>query len=340
MAGFFFGLGKAALSLLMLAGVAWGCGALWFQAAQSAVARAVLLGAWTGGGLYAVWLLWQQRAPRGLVVYGVLFAVLLAWWATIRPAQQRDWAPDVARQLSGVIEGGIVRLRNVRNFDWHGDTAATPRWEDRDYDLDQLVSVDMATSYWMGPAIAHTLVSFGFDDGQEPRRYLTFSVEIRREANERFSALGGFFKQFEQSLVAAEERDILRVRANMRGEDVYLYSVAMPRQGMRELLIAYVRKANALADRPAFYHTVFANCTTIVFDMVRRIVPDLPLDWRLLASGYLPQYLDSLDALARPHDLEALRAAAHINARALAAGPDEDFSAAIRRGVPQAPTAP
>ena len=90
----------------------------------------------------------------------------------------------------------------------------------REYDLDQLRSADLVLSYWMGPAIAHTLVSFGFDDGKGPRRYLTFSVEIRKEAHESFSAIGGFFKQFELSLVAAEERDILRVRSNLRGEDV------------------------------------------------------------------------------------------------------------------------
>ena len=198
----------------------------------------------------------------------------------------------------------------------------------------------MATSYWMGPAIAHTLVSFGFDDGKGPRRYLTFSVEIRKEAGESFSAIGGFFKQFELSLVAAEERDILRVRSNLRGEEVYLYSIQMPRAAMRSLFAAYVNKANAMVEATAFYHTVFANCTTIVFDMVRSIVPGLPLDWRLLASGYLPQYVDSLGALARTHDFEALRSAAHINDRAQAALPGEDFSAAIRKGVPQAPALP
>ncbi|MDR0259180.1 MAG: DUF4105 domain-containing protein, partial [Comamonas sp.] len=131
-----------------------------------------------------------------------------------------------------------------------------------------------------------------------------------------------------------------RVRSNIRGEEVYLYSVAMPRAAMRSLFIAYVDKANALVETPQFYHTLFANCTTIVFEMVRRIVPGLPMDWRLLASGYLPQYVDSLGALARPNDFEAIHEAAHINARAKAVRPGEDFSAAIRQGVPQVPLQP
>lgn len=341
-AAFFIVLVKLLASLLMLLGVVWACGALWFQLAQSVKsgsARGLLLGVWVGVGLYCVYLLWQQRAPRGLLIYGLLFAAILAWWASIQPSNTRRWAPDVAQQLSGTVQGDLVSLHNVRNFDWQTADKATARWEDRDYDLRQLVSVDMATSYWMGPAIAHTLVSFGFDDGKGPRRYLTFSVEIRKERGEQFSAVGGFFKQFELSLVAADERDLLRVRSNMRGEEVYLYSVAMPRAAMRSLFIAYVDKANALVETPQFYHTLFANCTTIVFDMVRRIVPGLPMDWRLLASGYLPQYVDSLGALAQPHDFDAIHAAAHINARAKAVRPGEDFSAAIRKGVPQAPAA-
>ena len=342
-AGFFFAITKLIASLLMLAGVVWACGALWFQLAQtvkSGSARGLILGVWVGFGLYSIYLLWQQRVPKGLLVYGVLLGAILVWWSTIHPSNTRRWAPDVAQQLSGSISGDIATLHNIRNFDWQTATRATPRWEDCSYDLNQLVSVDMATSYWMGPAIAHTLVSFGFDDGKGPRRYLTFSVEIRKEAGESFSAIGGFFKQFELSLVAAEERDILRVRSNLRGEEVYLYSIQMPRAAMRSLFAAYVDKANALVETPAFYHTVFANCTTIVFDMVRSIVPGLPLDWRLLASGYLPQYVDSLGALARPHDFEALRSAAHINDRARATLPGEDISAAIRKGVPQAPALP
>ena len=342
-AGFFVLMVKLLASVLMLAGVIWACGALWFQLAhtiKSGSARGLILGVWVGVGLYCIYLLWAQSMGKSLLIYGVLMGAIVMWWSTITPSNNRQWAPEVAQQLSGSVQGNIAQLNNVRNFDWQSPTKATQRWEKRSYNLNQLVSVDMATSYWMGPAIAHTLVSFGFDDGKGPRKYLTFSVEIRKEASEQFSAIGGFFKQFELSLVAAEERDLIRVRTNARGEDVYLYSIAMPRTAMRALFEAYIHKANALVDTPQFYHTIFANCTTIVFDMVRAIVPGLPLDWRLLASGYLPQYVDSLGALARTQDFEAIKAAAYVNARAKITTPTQDFSAAIRQGVPQAVAMP
>jgi hypothetical protein len=191
----------------------------------------------------------------------------------------------------------------------------------------------MALSYWMGPAIAHTLVSFGFDDGQSGTRYLTFSVEIRKERGEAFSAVAGFFKQFELALVAADERDVLRVRTNIRAEDVYLYRIAMPPAAARSLFLAYMDQATMLAEHPRFYSTLTANCTTIVFDMARRIVGRLPLDWRLLASGYLPGYLQSIDGLVAKADLDTLQAASRITDRAKAADADPQFSQAIRRGI-------
>ena len=198
-AGFFFAIVKLIASLLMLVAVAWACGALWYQLAgsvTSASARGLILGVWVGVGLYCIYWLWQRRVAKALLVFGFLLAAILLWWNTIQPSNTRRWAPDVAQQLSGSVQGDIVQLHNVRNFDWQSENKATPRWENRSYDLRQLASVDMATSYWMDPAIAHTLVSFGFEDGKGARRYLTFSVEIRKEAHESFSAIGGFFKQF------------------------------------------------------------------------------------------------------------------------------------------------
>jgi len=323
------------VSLLILLSSAWAALALWYQGpgahpAARAIAPALALIA----AATVLLRLWGARSATGAVLaYALAFAALLAWWATLQPAQQRDWADDVARIVRGRVEGNVVALENVRHFDWRSDTDYTPRWESRRYDLDRLESVDMALSYWMGPAIAHTLVSFGFGDGH----FVTFSVEIRKERHESFSAIAGFFKQYETALIAADERDILRVRTNVRGEDVYLYRIAMPPEAMRSLFLAYLDEADALARAPRFYHTLTANCTTVVYEMARRIVEGLPMDWRLLASGYLPEYLHGVGGLAPGRDLPALRAGGRITGRAQQADRDAGFSRAIRRGVPGIP---
>ena len=323
-------IGKAAASFIILLTALWGALALWYHLGGGAAAQTIGALLWAGLGVASVVLWWQHRGASVLLPYAGGFVLMLVWWSFIGPKQERTWADDVAHNVTGTIRGNIVTLDNVRNFDWRSDEDYTVKWEQRSYNLDELRTVDTALSYWTGPFIAHTLVSFGFADG----RFLTFSIEIRKEKGESFSAIGGFFKHFEMSLIAADERDILRVRTNARGEDMHLYRVMMPRAAMRSLFLAYLDEAQSLKNQPQFYNTLTANCTTIVFEMVRRIVPGLPLDYRLLASGYLDRYLFDVRALVPGWTFQQLRDGGHITARARAANEERDFSHAIRRGMP------
>jgi len=315
-------LGSLVFALL----AAWGGFALWFQLPAAVWARKLAVVAWVLFCVGTLGLWWWHRHLPVLAPWLLALVVLMGWWSTIKPSHDRVWADDVARMVTGKVEGSIVTLDQVRNFDWRSDTDYTVRWEPRSYDLDQLRSVDVAMSYWMGPAIAHTLVSFGFADG----RYLTFSIEIRKERSESFDGLAGFFKKYETVLIAADERDILRVRTNARGEDMWLYRLKMQPATMRSLFMAYLKEGDELKRTPRFYNTLTANCTTIVFEMARHISPGLPLDWRLLASGYLDRYLYDIGALAGQGDFATLRRQAHITAKARAADKSEDFSSRIR----------
>lgn len=333
-------MGQALRALVLLAVIAWGVLALHFELPGSTLVVDSVIAAWVLIGLAALLApLWKRRYRRVSSALRVLFALALiavvSWWQSLEPSNERDWAPDVARQLSVEREGDRVRLHNVRDFEWQTPDTATTRWETREYDLSQLDSVDMAVSYWMGPAIAHTLVTFGFTDG----RHLTFSVEIRRERDEAFSISGGFFKQFELNLIAADENDILRLRSNVRHEDVYLYNVGLSPAARRELFLAYLQEADRLRQHAEFYNTLTSNCTTIVFDMADKIVPGLPKDIRLILSGYLPEYVYAVDGLDVTHPLELLRHNGYINPRAQAVPYNAGsvaFSRAIRDGVPKA----
>lgn len=327
---------------LALLCAAWGGMALQAQAPQRHHMALALTLVWGGAWLVLLGYGALQRRLLPIVAGGVVaMLALLAWWVTIAPQAERQWAADVAHLVeieADPAQPSVVQLRNVRNFSWRSDTDFTPRWETRSYDLDQLDSVDMVLSYWMGPAIAHTLVSFGFQDGQ----HVVFSIEIRKEAHEQFDALAGFFKQYEMALVAADERDILAVRSNVRGEQLHLYRVNMQPEQMRALFLAYAQQAGQLAFAPRFYHTLTANCTTIVWQLARRIGQELPTDWRLLASGYLPEYLRDVGGLYAMQPLETLRAAGHLNARAQSwqppadagdAAASADFSRHLRAGM-------
>ena len=316
---------------------AWGALALWHQVLQTAV-RLITLALWAAAGLSMVVALTGLPSRKSCNLAAVAFAgavaILAAWWSTLQPSHHRLWADDVAQLLEARIDGDHVQLKNVRNFEWRSETDYTPRWESRTYDLARLRSADLVLSYWMGPHIAHTLVSFGFDDGER----VVFSLEIRKERHESFSAVGGFFRQFEQILVAADERDIVRTRSNARGEDVYLYRLQMSQENVRALFLEYLKAANKLRRAPRFYNTLTSNCTTIVFELARLIAPALPMDYRLLLSGHFAEYVYDLHGLTPGYRYGELQALGHINERALASDASgNDFSTSIRQGMPGVP---
>jgi hypothetical protein len=317
----------------LLLGIAaiWGAFALWYQTPTGQALATLAVMSWVLVAAALLVALWRGRTALSLLGFAAAMTLLLIWWGQLRPSNDRIWADDVAQMTTGTLDGNRLTLHNVRNFDWRSDNEYTQRWESRDYDLDRLESVDMIMSYWSGQAIAHMLVSFGFEDSS----HVVFSVEIRRQRGESFSEIGGFFKEFQLSIIAADERDVIRVRTNVRGEDDYLYGIKMPVSAMWSLLLAYVDQANSLVHAPRFYNTVTANCTTLVYHMMKHIVGYLPLDYRLLLTGYIPQYVYSIGGLARSYSFEELRIRGRITDRAKAADRSESFSADIRRGVPR-----
>jgi len=316
-------------TLVVGASAIWGACALWFQAQGGQALKRLSALLWAGFSLALMIALWQGRAAAGFLAFAAAFGALLLWWRRIEPSNDRIWADDVAQMATGTVDGNQVTLRNVRNFEWRSNTDYIQRWETRNYRLDSLNSVDMIMSYWTGPAIAHMLISFGFGDGEQ----VVLSVEIRRERIESYSEIGGFFKEFELSIIAADERDVIRVRTNVRGEDAYLYRLRMPVSAMRSLFLGYIDKANALTRTPRFYNTITVNCTTLVYEMMQGIVGYLPLSYRLLLSGYLPEYVYRVGGLDQRYSLEELRAHGRISERAIRADRSDAFSANIRRGI-------
>ena len=327
--GRWFGFVFLALSILGVG--TWCAVGLWYQSTLPEPLRLVLPGLVGVFNLAIVGCLATRKRWVGLGVFLGALAIFVAWWATITPKADRNWAPEVARIPTAVVNGNKAVVTNVRNFAWRSESDFDPVWETRTYDLSAITDVDLIMSYWMGEAIAHTIVSFGFAGGQT----LAFSIETRKERHEGFSSIAGFFKQFELAIVAADERDVVRVRSNIRGEDVRLYRLRMSPENARLLFREYLEEANDLARMPRFYNTATSNCTTLVFDMVRAVHPGLPLDYRVVLAGYLPDYAYAVGALDTEMPFERLRELAKIHDKAIRADTDPDFSAKIRDGIPQ-----
>lgn len=293
--------------LLLAAGlIAWIALAVHFQFSPpfAWVAQALLAAV----ALCLLWLFWQRRWRGGWIAMALAFAVAALWWGSIAPREERDWRPEVAYNVTATESGGTVTLEHVRNFDWMTETEAVERWETRTVNPDDITSVDVILSVWDSPEIAHTLVSFGFGDGQ----HIVFSTEIRKEKDEDFTSIGGFFKQFELVVIAADERDIVRLRTDVRGEEVSLYPLDIRPEMRKELFLSFLALGNELSARPAWYNTITANCTTVPYHLVRRLTDRAVPDLRVLLSGRLPSYLHELGVLRPDMKLEDVIARARV----------------------------
>ncbi len=328
-------LGGGLIGLLVIGMVVWGALALWFAFPAVGSLRAVLAlcyAALGAGGLRAA--VRGRRLVAPLAPFTAAVVALLAWWSTIEASNDRAWQGDVAMLSSAEIEGDIITLRNIRNFNYSSETDYTPRWYDKTVDMQQLDTLDLIAVYWMGDAIAHTILSFGFAGEQ-----IAISIETRKEQDEAYSTLAGIFRRYELFYVVADESDLVGLRTSYRDppEDVYLYRVNIPRENIRRLFLQYVAKINELRERPEFYNTATTNCTTNIVMHVRAFQEQTPLSWKMLLSGYFPDLVYERGKLDQSLPFDALRRQSHINERARAADGANDFSRRIRVGLPGLP---
>lgn len=263
-----------------------------------------------------------------LTALAVVAALVVAFALLVRPRTDREWNEDQARLPEVAFRGDTVHIRNVRNFDYQAVDRWTARWEDREYDLAGLESAWFVVEPFgdvRGPA--HTFVSFGFRDG----RYLAVSVEVRKEKGETYDPLKGLFRKYELMYVVGDERDLVRLRSNHRRDSVFLYRAAVGPDKARALLEDMLRRADALRERPEFYNTLTSTCTTNIVAHVNRIAPKrVPFSYKVLLPAFADELAYDIGLLDTSVPFAELRVRSLINARALAADADPEFSRRIR----------
>ena len=325
--------GLTLVGLAIVVTTGWGALTLFYLAPGSEAVRTSLAWAFAALGLItvgAVAVRWARWRAAG--VFAVAVVLVLLVWRTATPSNSRNWQPEVAVLPSATIDGDRVTVHNIRNFDYRSETDFTPAYYDRTFDLRKLDRVDLVAVYWIGPAIAHLFLSFGFGD-----EHVAISIEARKERDKPYGTVPGFFQQYELVYVVGDERDIIRLRTNYRKsppEDVYLFKVVAPIENGRRVFLDYLRDVNELRTRPRFYNTLTTNCTTMILAH-SAVNPDpIPYSWKVLLSGYTPEYAYDRGRLDRSLPFEELKRRSLINAAAQAADKAPDFSRRIRARLP------
>lgn len=321
-------LSKGVVVLILLLAWIWGGFALYLSGPGLYLLNVLLV--WAFGMVLPVAFILSPSFSRGVLVCIMIFTILITWWQTLTPSGDKDWAPDVAQISHGEIQGGKLTMRNVRNFEYKDENTFKPHWETRTYDLDKLEGLDLFLSYWASDHIAHTILSWDFGkDGN-----LAISIETRKDKTQEYSAIKGFFKQFELAYIAADEEDIIRLRTNYRKERVYLYRLQAPIDRVRSLLESYLSEMNKLVDAPQFYNALTRNCTTTIqihADSTRSDAPP-PLDWRLIASGHVDGLLYDRGVISNERPFKELRVMNRIDLK-MQQEKKENFSVSMRKDI-------
>jgi len=313
------GLGAAGILCKVLL-LAWGFLAIYWSPLPWHGARVLLAAAFLIAGGY---LLFVAIRPRAFRMFAAIYVLILLSWVLKQPSHDRDWRSDVAVMPEVEIDGDRVVLRGFRNFSYRAADDFTVRYEEREVLLSDLQAVDLFVAYWKPGPVAHTFVSFVFDNAPP----VCVSIEARLEEGESYSLLASCFKESELIYVVGDERDLVGSRVGHRGHDVYLYRTnATPGQA-QELFLAYVEKINSLAGQPEFYHLLSNNCTVNIWLHAGR---RRSFDPRVLMNGYADRYAYAMGILDRSVPFAELRERAMIQPDAIETVEDDGFSERIR----------
>jgi len=273
------------------------------------------------------WILARIRRPAqaaGLCL--AAFGGVLLWWLSLKPSTEGPWRADTERLARAEIAGGRATIHNLRNCQYHSEREFTNCWEDREVSLADIRALDLIFVNWGIRWTDHVIASFEFAGGD----HIAFSVEPRFRVGQTYAALPAFFRQYELIFVAADERDVIRLRTNYRrGESCFLYRSVIDAAEAREIFLSFLDYLNRLRDHAEWYNALTRNCSTT---MSRRILGgaggwtaawNLGLDEVLYRRGRLVT-----DGLS----FAELKRRAYINNAARAAGSGADFSQLIRVG--------
>jgi hypothetical protein len=270
--------------------------------------------------------IFSKKHTRAFFISFLGYCVIVAWFSSIKPKEGGNFPPELAMPHAE-IEGDMLTMYNVRNCDYRTKDDFDVKYETRTYDLDDLEHFDILVNYWGMEAVAHTFLSFRFSDGE----YLCVSVEIRPEIGQTYGELKGLFKQYQIIYIWGDERDLVRLRTNYKGEDVYLYRSRFSHPEVKKLFLDIIEGTNAIYKKPAFYNTAIHSCTNTLGHHINKSgIYQIPWHKRRILTGDIDKRVYDQEAFLTSMPFDEFRKNAIINDAARAADKSPRFSEKIR----------
>lgn len=278
----------------------------------------------------------QREKPRPYFAYALAFAsallaVFVLWQATKQVPTEGDWQSPLSRLSTAEFNGDLVTVKNVRNFRYNGteeESGVLPNYYDKTYDLSKLNKVWFISEPFKKVSVAaHTFLSFEFSNGD----YLSITIEARKLKGQDYSLARGLLKTYPLMYIAADERDAIRVRTDVRESKIYLYPVRTEKG--RQLLVSMLDEMNSIAIKPQWYNTATANCTSRIAEHVNRVtsgrIPSRP--WQGYVTGYADVFALQHGLLDTDLSIEDARKKYYITDRSKEIGDVADYSKLIRQ---------
>ncbi|MGV7225014.1 MAG: DUF4105 domain-containing protein [Nitrospinales bacterium] len=316
------------IGVLTLPFTIWAGLAIYYSNISDAAIRNICSVAYVVIALSAIFC--AKSYKRGFFIYAIFFLVVLIGWWRIPASNDRPWQSMSVVLCYADMNGDDITIHNIRNYDYRSKTDFTPQYYDKTINLTDLKTADLYLCFWGPTLIAHTMMSFGFED----QGNVCISIETRKEVGEKYSEVKGFLKQYELLYVVGDERDLVGLRTIYKDEDVYLYRLKAEPQVVRNVFLSYLKQVNRLNEEPKWYNALTHNCTTTIRGHTKAYTEDHPFDWRLLANGYLDEMLYEHGEVDTSLPLTEFNQKVYITDKAKQWDQKQDFSQFIRKGLP------
>ena len=275
---------RAVVWIVLIIYWAWAAGAAWHFNVAPKFLRAVLAIL-----IIAVPLIVSVRTRSfkfvSMAIFGVI-AVMALCWQMLVPSTERNWKPELAKTPTATVADDRVEISNYMAY----EGPATQSFDLRE--IKQVwFGVEKFAQFGGG---AHNFLSFEFNDG----KFVSVSVEARKELDEEFALLPALFRQFELIYLIGDEAQIFGARADFAAP-MYLYPLRSSPDERVALFVDMCNRANELAGQPEWYNILSNNCTNNLAWHASRIAPR-PIssyDMRVVISGHADRLLYDMGLL-------------------------------------------